>query len=149
MAAWEECETVVRGCREATRKAKASLELNPARGIKDNRNGFFKYTAGKTNTRGTVGPLMSEVSVLQSSKRARRRTWITTDWSASPPSLELLPVIFSTFISDLDEGIECTVRKFADDTKLGGVAETPEGCAATQQDLDRLESWVWEKCNEI
>ncbi|GAB0208185.1 mitochondrial enolase superfamily member 1 [Grus japonensis] len=25
---------------------------------------------------------------------------------------------------------------------LGGVADTPEGCAAIQQHLDRLESWV-------
>ena len=48
------------------------------------------------------------------------------------------PVLFSIFISDLDKGIECTFSKCGG-TKLGGVADTPGGCAVLQWDLDRVE----------
>jgi len=52
------------------------------------------------------------------------------------------PVLFNALIKDLGDGTECTMSKFADDRKLGRVANTPEGCAATQKDLNGLEKWA-------
>lgn len=51
-------------------------------------------------------------------------------------------VLFYNFVSDVYNGIECTLSKFASDTKLCGVVDTLERRDAIQRDPERLEKWA-------
>ncbi|KAK4824361.1 LOW QUALITY PROTEIN: hypothetical protein QYF61_014021 [Mycteria americana] len=55
--------------------------------------------------------------------------------------LILGPALFNIFISDLDDGIKCTLVKFADDTKLSWTLQKGES-HGEQKDLDRPEEWA-------
>ncbi|KFR15209.1 hypothetical protein N306_15328, partial [Opisthocomus hoazin] len=64
LASWEEYRESARLCRAGVRKAKAQLEMNLARDVKNNKKGFYRYVSQKKMVKESAPLLMSETSEL-------------------------------------------------------------------------------------
>ncbi|KFQ62135.1 hypothetical protein N334_11299, partial [Pelecanus crispus] len=63
---WGEYRETARLCREEVRKAKARMELNLARDVKNNKKGFYRYVNHKRKVKESVPPLMNKKGNLVS-----------------------------------------------------------------------------------
>ena len=70
----------------------------------------------------------------------RYSDWINVT-SGVPQGSVLGPTLFLIFINDLEDGVQSTVLKFADDTKLY-TEVTKEGGEQVQEDLDKCTEWA-------
>ena len=67
---WEEYRDAVWMCRDGVRNAKAQMELNLARDLKNNKRGFFRYIWLKRQAKESISTLI----------KLKRESWTPQTW---------------------------------------------------------------------
>ena len=95
---------------------------------------------------GISGSLLNWIEDFLSCRRSRvgvRGSF--SEWlevlSGVPQGSVLGPLLFLLFVNDLPDDIKCSIKMFADDTKMWSVLRSEEDSHALQGDLDRLSKW--------
>ena len=62
--------------------------------------------------------------------------------SGVPQGSVLRPILFLIYVNDIPEMVNCSIKMFADDTKLFRTVKSIDDCNILQNDLDTLSQWT-------